>query len=153
MCGVYQKGAEEAQSVQKAAVRATAVGRDTFYLIRVHVSDVKMEVTLLCPMSSLSAAPAGVGSGLGLPCHVYVHRDRVTQRRVGVGEARSGHSQDGSGYCQRAVRSGSRDRGLSVRDVEHLVCHVVLIHPEYKMEPGFRVRIRRSSVCHSREGR
>jgi len=48
------------------------------YLVRVHVSDVKTEVALLCPMSGLSAMPAGVGSGLGLPCHVYVCRDRVT---------------------------------------------------------------------------
>ena len=124
-----------------------------FYLVCVHVSDVETEVAFLCPMSGLSAAPAGVRSGLGLPCHVYVHRDRVTQGRVGVGEACGGRSQDGSGYCQRAVRSGSWNIGLSVRDVERLVCHAVLIHPDCETEPGFRVCIQRSSVCHSPEGR
>ena len=36
-------------------------------VIHVHVSDVEAEVALLCPMSGLSAAPAGVGSGLVFP--------------------------------------------------------------------------------------
>jgi len=112
-----------------------------------------MEVAFLCPMSSLSAVPAGVGSGLGLPCRVYVHQDRVTQGWVGVGKARGGRSWDRSGHCQRAVRSGSQDIGLSVRDVERLVCLAVLIHPDCETEPGFQVRIRRSSVCHSHKGR
>jgi len=124
-----------------------------FYLVHVHVSDIETEVAFLCPMSSLSAVPAGVGSGLGLLCRIYVHRDRVTRGRVGVGKACGGRSQDGSGYCQRAVRSGSRDIGLSVRDMEHLVCHAVLIHPDCETEPGFQVRIQRSSICHSPEGR
>jgi len=124
-----------------------------FYLVRVHVLDVKTEVAFLCPMSGLSAVPASVRSGLGLPRCIYVHRDRVTQGQVGVGKARDRHGWDGSGYCQRAVHTGSRDIGLSVRDVEHLVCHVVLIHPDCEVEPGFRVHIQRSSICHSREGR
>ena len=33
------------------------------------------------------------------------------------------------------------------------VCRAVLIHPDCETEPGFRVHIRRSSVCYSREGR
>jgi len=102
-------------------------------------------------MSGLSAAPASVRSGLGLPHRVYVHRDRVTQGQVGVGKARDRHSWDGLGYRQRAVHTGSRDIGLSVRD-ERLVCRAVLIHPDCEVEPGFRVRIQRSSICHSREG-
>jgi len=122
-------------------------------LVCVHVSDVEAEVALLCPMSGLSAAPAGVGSGLGVPCRIYVHQDRVAWGRVGVGEVCGRRSQDGLGHCQRAAHRGSRDIGLLVRDVECLVCHAVLIHPDCEMEPGFQVHIRRSSVCHSCEGR
>jgi len=124
-----------------------------FYLVRVHVLDIEMEVALLCPMSGPSATPAGVGGGLGLPCRVYVHRDRVTRGWVGVGEVCGRHSRDGLGHCQRAARSRSRDIGLSVRDVECLVCRAVLIHLDCKMEPGFWVCIRRPSVCHPCEGR
>ena len=80
------------------------------------------------------------------------HWDRVTRGRVGVGEAWGGCSRDGLVYCQRVVRSGSQDIGLSVRDVEHFVCHVVLIHPDCEAEPGFRVRIQRPSICHFRKG-
>ena len=98
--------------------------------------------SFLCPMSSLYVVPASVRSGLGLPCRVYVHQDRVTQGRVEVGEARGRRSQNRSGYCQRAVRSGSRDIGLLVRDVERLVCCAVLIHPDCKTEPGIWVRCR-----------
>jgi len=79
------------------------------------------------------------------------HWDRVTWGRVGVGEAWGGCSRDRLVYRQRVVRSRSRDIGLSVRDVEHFVCHVVLIHPDCEAEPGFRVRIRRPSICHFRE--
>ena len=96
---------------------------------------------------------AGVGSGLGLPCRVYVHQDRVAQGQVGMGEACGGRSRDRSGHRQGAAHCGSQDIGLSVRDVECLVCRTVLIHPDCEMEPGFRVRIRRSSICHSCEGR
>jgi len=46
-------------------------------LLRIHVSDVEAEVTLLCLVSSFSAMSAGVGSGFGLPCCIYVHRDRI----------------------------------------------------------------------------
>jgi len=124
-----------------------------FYLIRVHVSDVETEVAFLFPMSGLSAALASVRSGLGLPRHVYVYQDRVTQGQVGVGEARDGHGWDRSGYCQRVVCTRSWDIGLLVRDMECLICHAVLIHLDCKAEPGFRVCIQRSSVCHSHEGR
>jgi len=95
-----------------------------------------VEVTVLCPVFSFSAVSAGVRSGLGLPCCICVHQNRVTQGRVGVGEAQGGHSQNGLVHCQRAISSGSRDIGLSVRDVEHLVCHAVLIHLNCKTEPG-----------------
>jgi len=95
---------------------------------------------------------AGVRSGLGLLCRIYVHQDRITQEWVGVGEAHSGRSWDGSEYCQQAVRSGSRDIGLLVRDMERLVCHAVLIHPDCETEPGFQVHIQRPSICHSHEG-
>ena len=54
----------------------------SFQLIRIHVSDVETEVAVFCPMSSLSATSAGVGSGFCLPCRVYVHRDRVARGRV-----------------------------------------------------------------------
>jgi len=103
-------------------------------------------------MSSLSTTPAGVGSGLGLLCCTYVHRDRVTQGQVGVGEACSRCSWDRLGHRQRVARSRSQDIGLLVRDVEHLICYAVLIHPDCEMEPGFRVCIRRSSICHSCKG-
>jgi len=109
------------------------------YLVRVHVSDVKTEVAFLRPISGLSAAPASVGSGLGLPCCVYVHWDGVTQGWVGVGEVRGRCSWGGLGYCQRAVHGGSRDVGLSVRDMKSLICHAVLIHPDCETEPAFRV--------------
>ena len=46
-------------------------------LVRIHVSDVEAEVTLLCPMSGFSTMSAGVGSGFGLSCRIYVHRDRI----------------------------------------------------------------------------
>ena len=36
--------------------------------VRIHVSDIEAEVTLLCPVSSFSAMSAGVGSGFGLLC-------------------------------------------------------------------------------------
>jgi len=88
-------------------------------------------------MSSLSAAPANVGSGLGLPCRVYVHRDRIARGRVGVCEARGRCSWVGSGYRWRAVRGRSQDVGLSVRDMESLVCRTVLIHPDCETEPAF----------------
>jgi len=124
----------------------------SFYLVHIHISDVETEVAFLCPMSGLSTVPASVRSGLGLPCCIYVHRNRVTWGQIGVGEVHDGHGQDRSGYCQRAVRTGSRDIGLSVRDVECFICHVVLIHPDCKAEPGFQVCIRRSSIRHSHEG-
>jgi len=104
-------------------------------------------------MSGLFAALASVRSGLGLPCRIYVHWNRVTWGWVGVGEARDRRGRVRLGYRQRAVCTGSRDIGLLVRDMEHLICHVVLIHLDCEAEPGFRVRIRRSSTCHSREGR
>jgi len=50
-------------------------------------------------------------------------------------------SQDGLGYCQGAVHGGSQDIGLSVRDMESLICHVVLIHPDCEAEPGFQVSV------------
>jgi len=55
-------------------------------------------------------------------------------------------------YHQRAVGSRSWDIRLLVRDVERLVCCVILIHLDCKVEPGFQVCIGRSSVCHSHEG-
>jgi len=51
-------------------------------LVRIHVSDVEVEVTLLRPVSGFSAMSAGVGSGFGLSCRVYVHRDRIARERV-----------------------------------------------------------------------
>ena len=59
---------------------------------------------------------------------------------------------DGSGYCQRAVHGRSRRVGLSVRDMESLVCCAVLVYPDRETEPGFRVCIRRPSEHHPCEG-
>ena len=51
-------------------------------LVRSHVSDIKAEVALLCPVSGFSAMSAGVGSGFGLSCRVYVHQDRIARGQV-----------------------------------------------------------------------
>jgi len=51
-------------------------------LICIHVSDVEAEVALLRPVSGFSTMSAGVGSGFGLLCRVYVHRDRIAWGRV-----------------------------------------------------------------------
>jgi len=51
-------------------------------LVHIHVSDIEAEVALLCPVSGFSATSAGVGSGFGLSCRVYVHRDRIAPGRV-----------------------------------------------------------------------
>jgi len=51
-------------------------------LIHIHVSDVEAEVTLLRPVSGFSAISAGVRSGFGLSCRVYVHRDRFARGQV-----------------------------------------------------------------------
>jgi len=115
-------------------------------------SDIKTEVAFLRPMSGFSAVLASVRSGLGLPCCVYVHWNRITRGRVGVGKAWGRCSWGGSGYRQRAVHSRSRDVGLLVREMKSLICHVVLIHPDCKTEPAFWVGIRRPSECHSCEG-
>ena len=58
-------------------------------LVRIHVSDVEAEVALLCPMSGLSAMPAGIGSGLGLPCRIYVHQDGM-DRDIAKGRLAAG---------------------------------------------------------------
>jgi len=58
-----------------------------------------------------------------------------------VGEVQDRCSQDRLGYRQGAVHGGSRDVGLSVRDMESLICHAVLIHPDCKTEPAFWVRV------------
>jgi len=44
--------------------------------------DVEAEVALLRPVSGFSATSAGVGSGFGLSCCVYAHRDRIAWGRV-----------------------------------------------------------------------
>jgi len=48
-------------------------------LVCIHVSDVEAEVAVLRPVSGLSAASAGVRSGLSLLGRVYVHRDGIAQ--------------------------------------------------------------------------
>jgi len=48
-------------------------------LICIHVSDVEAEVALLRPVSGFSATSAGVGSGFGLSCRIYVHQDRIAR--------------------------------------------------------------------------
>jgi len=69
-----------------------------------------------------------------------------------------GQGYPGTGWSGRSVwraqsgRVRTQDIGLLVRDVERLVCHAVLIHLDCETEPGFWVRIRRSSLCHSCEG-
>ena len=126
----------------------------SFQLVCIHVSDVEAEVALFCPVSCFSATLASVGSGLGLSHHVYVHRNGVAWCRVGVGEACGGCGrQDGSRYCQRAVHGGSRDEHLSVGNMKSLICGAVLIHSDCKAEPGLGIRIQRSFICHSCQGR
>jgi len=70
-----------------------------------------------------------------------------------VGEPQGRCSWDGSGYRQRAVHGQSQRVGLSVRDMESLVCRAVLVYPDCETEPGFRVCIGRSSERHPCEGR
>jgi len=41
-------------------------------------------------MSGLSAMPPGVGSGLGLPCRVYVHRDGLEWAKRAAGAVGTG---------------------------------------------------------------
>jgi len=87
-------------------------------LVRIHVSDVEAEVTLLCPVSSFSATSAGVGSGFGLSCCVYVHRDRIARGRVRVGEPRGGVqpgqvriSPEGGSWTESEGRAVGERRG------------------------------------------
>jgi len=70
-----------------------------------------------------------------------------------VGELRGRCSRDRSGYRQRAVHGRSQRVGLSVRDVESLVCCTVLVYPDCEKEPGFQVCIGRPSKCHPCESR
>ena len=66
-----------------------------FYLVCVHVSDVKTEVAFLRPMSGLSAVPASVGSGLGLcamsmSIGMELPGARLECAKRGAGAARTG---------------------------------------------------------------
>jgi len=70
-----------------------------------------------------------------------------------VGEPRGRCSWVGLGYRQRAVHGRSQRVGLSVRDMESLVCHAVLVYLDCETEPGFRVCIRRPSEGHLCESR
>jgi len=122
-------------------------------LVCIHVSDVEVEVAVLHPVSGLSAVSAGVGSGLSLPGHVYVHRDGIAQRWVGVGKACGRSSLSGSGGHRNAAYAGSRKVGLSVGGVEGFVRGTVLVHSDGKTEPGFGIRVCGSPVGHPGKGR
>ena len=122
-------------------------------LVCIHVSDVEAEVAVLRPVSGLSTVSAGVGSGLSLPGCVYVHRDRIAQRRVGVGKACGRSSLSGSGGHRNAAYAGSRKVGLSVGGVEGFIRGAVLVHSDGKTEPGFGIHVCGSPVGHPGKGR
>jgi len=122
------------------------------HLVCVHVSDVEAEVTVLRPVSGLSAASAGVRSGLSLLGRVYVHWDGIARRRVGVGKACGRSSLSGSGGHPNAAYAGSRKVGLSVGGVEGFIRGMVLVHPDGKVESGFGIRVCRSPITHSHKG-
>ena len=100
-----------------------------------------MEVAFLCPMSGLSTVLASVGSDLGLPCRVYVHRDGIAQGRVGVGKACGRSSLSQSGGHRNVAYAGSRKVGLLVEGVEGFVHGAVLVHPNSKAEPDFGIHV------------
>jgi len=103
-------------------------------------------------VSGLSTVSAGVGSGLSLLGHVYVHQDGIAQRRVGVGKACGRSSLSGSGGHQNAAYAGSRKVGLSVGGVEGFVRSMVLVHSDGKTEPGFGIRVCGSPAGHPGKG-
>ena len=91
-------------------------------------------------MPGFSAVSAGVRGSFGLLSRIYVHRDRIAQKRVGVGKACGRSSLSRLGYHREAAHGGGRDMGLSVGGVEGLVRHVVLVHSDGKAEPSFGIR-------------
>ena len=118
---------------------ASTVSRPT--AVALTVSDVKAEVAVLRPVSGFSAALAGVGSGLSLLDHVYVHQDGIARGRVGVGKVCGRGSLSGSGGHQNAAYARSQNLGLPVGGVEGFVHGAVLVHPDSKAEPGFGIHV------------
>jgi len=92
-------------------------------------------------VSSFSAALAGVGSGLSLLSHVYVHWDGIARGQVGVGKVCGKGSLSGSGGHQNAAYGRSRNVGLPVGGVESFICSAVLVHLDSKAEPGFGIHV------------
>jgi len=111
-----------------------------------------VEVAVLRPVSGLSAALAGVGSGLCLPGRVYVHQDGIAWQRVGVGKACSRSRLSGSGGYRNVAYAGGWKVGLPVGGVKGFIRGAVLVHSDGKTEPGFGIRVHGSPVGHSPKG-